>query len=322
MQGKVITQGVVLEIIANRTNIPLKQLARTDTERLQELEKTLQKRVIAQDEAIARVAQIVRDVRPADSHRPPGVFLFAGPTGVGKTELALALAEALFGDERAALQLGMSEFMEQHQVAHLTGAPPGYTEYNDEGQLTGHLRRRPYGVVLLDEIEKAHEDVQNLLLQLFDSGHLTDSHGRPAYGHNAVFIMTTTLGAKDASGFANAPERYQDILKAAIDEHFTTDFLSCIDRIVYFAPLDEAALVAIFDREFAPFQRRFKTEKGIEVTVAQRVKQQLARKVVQQSQGARPLRRLIKDRVITPVVNKLLSGKYRPGGRIEINSGK
>jgi ATP-dependent Clp protease ATP-binding subunit ClpB len=207
-------------------------------------------------------------------------------------------------------------------VARLTGAMPGYAEYDDDGQLTGHLRRRPYSIVLLDEIEKAHEDAQHLLLQLFDSGRLTDSHGRPAYGHNTIFIMTTNLGAKDALSFASAPERYQDTLKAAIDEHFTTAFLNRIDRIVYFAPLDEAALIAIFDREFAPFQRRFKTEKGIDVTVAQRVKQQLARKVAQQSQGARPLRRLIEDRVITPVVNKLLSGKYRPGGRIEVNSEK
>lgn len=321
VKGKIVTEAAVLEVIANRTNIPVEQLAKTDKERLRELENTLQKRVVAQGEAIAQVARVVRRAGAglADSRRPLGVFLFAGPTGMGKTELALALTEALFDDENAVLRLDMSEFMEKHQVARLTGAPPGYVGYGEEGQLTGHLRRRPYSVVLLDEIEKAHEDVQHLFLQLFDSGRLTDSHGRLAYGQNAIFIMTTNLGAKEALGFSAQDTSYQEKLKAAIDEHFTMEFLNRIDRIVYFTPLDEEALMAIFDRELAPFQLRFKAEKEIEVTVAQHVKQQLAHQAAQHLQGVRPLRRLIEDQIVAPVVDKLLSGDYQPGTHIEIN---
>jgi ATP-dependent Clp protease ATP-binding subunit ClpA len=172
--------------------------------------------------------------------------------------------------------------------------------------------------MLLDEMEKAHEDVQHLFLQLFDSGHLTDSQGRLADGRNAIFIMTTNLGTKEASGFANAAKSYQDKLKAAIDKHFTLEFLNRIDRIVYFAPLHENALLAIFDRQFEPFQTRIREETGVEVTVDPNIKRQIAEHLAKQVLGARPLRRLIEDYIVVPIVDKLITGKYKPGTRIKI----
>lgn len=320
--GGTVTADDILEIVADRTNIPLTQLGKTDKERLLELEGKLKDRLIGQDEAVSRVVRVVKRAGAglSDPRRPQGVFLFAGPTGVGKTELALALTEALFDNEEAIFRLDMSEFMEKHQVARLIGAPPGYVGYETEGQLTGRLRRQPYSVVLLDEIEKAHEDVQHLFLQLFDNGRLTDAQGRLADGRNAIFIMTTNLGAKEALGLANMTKSYQEKLLTAIREHFTMEFINRIDRIVYFNPLDEAALLAIFDRELLPFQRQLKDEKGLELTVPPDLKQQIVQHVVQQKLGARPLRRFIEDKIIAPIVDKLLTEEYEPGGRLTLGS--
>ena len=320
VKGKVVTQEAVLEVIADRTNIPVKQLVKTEKERLRELENTLKKRVIGQDEAIAQVARVVKRAGAGltEPRRPSGVFLFAGPTGVGKTELALALTEALFDNADAILRLDLSEFMEKHQVARLIGAPPGSAGDENEGQLTGHLRRYPYSVVMLKEMEKAHPDVQQLFLQLFESGRLTDSQGRFVNGRNAIFIMTTNLGAKEALGLTKEVTSYQEKLKAAIDEHFTGELLNRLDQVVYFTPLDEDALVAIFDREFVPFQTRVRAEKGVEVTVAPHAKRQIAQYVAKQLRGARPLRRLIEDQIMAAIVAKLHAGKYKPGTRITI----
>jgi ATP-dependent Clp protease ATP-binding subunit ClpC len=318
-----VTVDDVLEIVADRTNIPIEQLGKTDKQRLLELEGRLKARIIGQDAAIAQVVRVVKRAGAglADPRRPQGVFMFAGPTGVGKTELALALTEALFDREDAVFRLDMSEFLEKHQVARLTGAPPGYVGYEAEGQLTGHLRRRPYSVVLLDEMEKAHPDVQHLFLQLFDNGRLRDAQGRLADGRNALFVMTTNLGAKEALGFVNVVSSYQEKLKAAIDEHFTLEFINRIDRIVYFDPLDEEALLAIFDREFTPFQARLHDEKGITVHVAEDVKGQIVRQVAVEMLGARPLRRMIEDRIIAPIIDKLLAGAYEPGAQVTIRQG-
>lgn len=318
--GGVVTVEAVLEVIADRTNIPIEQLGKTDKQRLLELESKLKASVIGQDEAITQVARAVKraGARLTDPRRPLGVFLFAGPTGVGKTESALALAEALFDREEAIFRLDMSEFMEKHQVARLIGAPPGYVGYEAEGQLTGHLRRRPYSVVLLDEVEKAHPDVQHLFLQLFDTGRLTDAQGRLADGRHAIFIMTTNLGAKEALGFIHDRKPYREKLQAAIQEHFTLEFLNRIDRIVYFAPLDEDALVAIFDREFAPFQARLHAERGVEVTVSPHTKRQIVQQVAKQLLGARPLRRFIEDQIVAPLVDKLLTEEVQPGTKVTI----
>ncbi|MCP4346264.1 MAG: AAA domain-containing protein [Desulfobacterales bacterium] len=321
MAGGVVTPEAVIEVIADRTNIPVEQISKTEKQRLLELESRLKKRIIGQDDVVGQVVRIIKRAGAglADPRRPLGVFLFAGPTGVGKTELALALAEALFDREDTLLRLDMSEFMEKHQVARLTGAPPGYVGYDEEGQLTGHLRRRPYSVVLLDEIEKAHKDVQHIFLQVFDNGRITDARGRMADGRNAIFIMTTNLGAKEALGFANALKSYREKLKASIDEHFTMEFINRIDRVVYFSMLDEDALVAIFDREFAIYQDRLRVEKGLEVTVTYEVKQQIVQHVARQLLGARPLRRLVEDQIVSPVVDKLLGGEYKSGDRVTID---
>ncbi|MCB0154596.1 MAG: ATP-dependent Clp protease ATP-binding subunit, partial [Anaerolineae bacterium] len=309
--GGGVTVADVVAIIAERTNIPVSQLGQTDKQKLLALEERLRERIIGQDHAVSQVVRVIKRAGAglADPRRPQGVFLFAGPTGVGKTELALALTQALFDNEEAIFRLDMSEFMDKHQVARLTGAPPGYVGYDDEGRLTGRLRRYPYSVILLDEIEKAHPEVQHLFLQLFDSGRLTDSQGRLADGRNAIFIMTTNLGAKEALGLAAATQNYQDKLQAAINDHFTMEFINRIDRIVYFNPLAEAALLAIFERELQPFRAKLEREHGLEIEISEADKQQLVAQIAQQKQGARPLRRFIEDRIIAPLVDKLLAGE-------------
>lgn len=320
VRGKFVTPEEGLEVIVERTNISVEQLAKTDKQRLLELEDTLKKRVIGQDEAIEQVVRVIKRAGAGltDPRRPLGVFLFTGPMGVGKTELALALTEALFDQEDAVCHLDMSEFTEKQQVARLIGAPPDHVDYEAEGQLTGHLQRHPSSVVLLDKMEKAHKDVQHLFLQLFDTGRLTDFQGRLADGSNAIFIMTITLGAKEALEVSGKDKSYQEKLKAAVDEHFTLEFLNRIDRIVYFDPLDEDALVAIFDLEFRSFQTRIREETGIEVIVDPKVKHQLANHLAKQLHGARPLRCYIEDHIVAPVADKLLTGKYKPGTRIKI----
>ena len=317
----VVTINEIREVVAARTNIPVSQLGKTDQQRLLALADTLKARIIGQDEAVAQVVRLVRRAGAGltDPRRPQGVFLLAGPTGVGKTELALALAAALFDREEAICRLDMSEFMEKHQVARLIGAPPGYVGYAEEGQLTGRLRRQPYSVVLLDEMEKAHPDVQHLFLQLFDAGRLTDAQGRVADGRRAIFLMTTNLGAKVATGFADVRKSYEEKLQTAIQQHFTPEFINRIDRIIYFNPLDEAALLAIFDREFGLVQMRLQQEKGITLKVPVAVKAQLIQQAMQAKQGARPLRRLIEDQIIAPVVDKLLAEDIVPGAQVTIH---
>jgi ATP-dependent Clp protease ATP-binding subunit ClpC len=312
--GGRVTAEIVREIVSERTGIPLASLSQDEAQKLLHLEEKLKARVKGQDEAVTQVARVVKRARAGlgDPRRPLGVFLFAGPTGVGKTELARTLAWALFDDEDALFQIDMSEYMEKHQVSRLIGAPPGYVGYEEEGQLTGRLRRRPYSVVLLDEMEKAHDDVQHLFLQLFDTGRLTDSHGNRADGRNAIFIMTTNLGAKEALGFASVVSSYRDKLRAAIHDRFTLEFINRIDRTVYFNPLDEAALMEIFDREFAPFQARLR-ERGVEATVPEGVKRDIVGRVAEQKLGARPLRRIIEDKIVSPIVDQLLAGQIKAG---------
>jgi MoxR-like ATPase len=320
LRGTVVTPEVGLEVMTDRITIPVEQLTKIDKQRLLELEDTLKQHVIGQDEAIAQVVRVVKRAGAGltDPRRPLGVFLFTGPTGVGKTKLALALTEALFDREDVVCHLDMAEFTEKSQIARLVGVPQGSVGYEAEGQLTGYLRRRPYSVVLLDEIEKAHEDVQRFLLQLFDTGHLTDSQGSLADGRNAIFIMTTNLGAKEALGVSSEDKSYQEKLKAAVDEHFTRKFVNSIDRIVYFEPLDEDALLAILDLEFEPFQTRMREETEVEVIIDPNVKRQIAAYLAKQLRGAHSLRRYIEDYVVAPMVDKLLAGRYKPGTRVKI----
>lgn len=313
-----VTGSVSIEtvraIVAERTGIPLARLGEDEKQRILQMEQILRQRVQGQDEAIVQVTRVVKRARAGLSNvrRPLGVFLFAGPTGVGKTELALALAEALFGQEDAILRLDMSEFMEQHQVSRLIGAPPGYVGYQEEGQLTGRLRRRPYRVVLLDEMEKAHRDVQHLFLQLFDTGRLTDAQGKVADGRNAIFIMTTNLGAKEAMGFADAQITYQQKLQAAIEAHFSPEFINRIGRVIYFNPLSEGDIIEIFDKLFERVAARFRDQQ-ITISVPESFKHSLCRRYTNPSYGARFLERAIEDEIVAPLTDRLLAGEIAAG---------
>ncbi|MFZ2422456.1 MAG: AAA family ATPase, partial [Anaerolineae bacterium] len=217
-------------------------------------------------------------------------------------------------------RLDMSEYLEKHQVSRLIGSPPGYVGYDEEGQLTGRLRRRPYSVVLLDEIEKAHADVQHLFLQLFDAGRLTDARGRLADGRNAFFIMTTNLGTRDAIGFGSEPATYEEKLKKPIEDHFTPEFRNRIQRTIYFRPLDQAMLEAIFDKLFERAAKRFRVQ-DIEVVVDPALKADLCRRHVSSKEGARPLERAIEDEIVVPLVDKLLDGEIGPGQHVVVGRG-
>jgi ATP-dependent Clp protease ATP-binding subunit ClpC len=315
--GGEVTVETVRAIAAERTGIPLTRLSEDDRARLKMLEARLKERVKGQDQAVQAIVAAVKRARAGlgDPLRPQGVFLFAGPTGVGKTELALALAEALFDDQDAILRVDMSEYLEKHQVSRLIGSPPGYIGHEEEGQLTGRLRRRPYSVVLLDEIEKAHPDVQHLFLQLFDAGRLTDSRGRLADGRNAIFIMTTNLGTREAMGFISEPATYEENLQKAIDDFFSPEFRNRIQRIIYFRPVNQVMLEAIFDKLFERAAARFRAQ-GIEVVIDPALKIELCKRYVSSKEGARPLERAIEDEIVVPLVEKLLDGELAPGQRM------
>ena len=317
--GGVVTIDIIRQIVSERTGIPLTSLSEDDKAKLLNLEAKLKARVKGQEDAVNEVSRVVKRSRAglSDPHRPSGVFLFAGPTGVGKTELALALTEALFDQEDAILRIDMSEYMEKHQISRLIGSPPGYVGYEEEGQLTSRLRRHPYSVILLDEIEKAHKDVQHLFLQLFDAGRITDSRGHIADGRNAIFIMTTNLGAKEAMGLIAEPKPYKEKLQTAIDEHFSAEFLNRINRIVYFEPLTEELLLTIFDKFFSQAAERFLAQ-GIEIEITKSYKRAFCKKYTDIKRGARPLQRGIEDEIITPLTDKLISGEISPGMKITI----
>ncbi|MBM4459634.1 MAG: ATP-dependent Clp protease ATP-binding subunit [Chloroflexi bacterium] len=317
-----VTVEIVRGLVAERTGIPLTRLSEDDRARLTNLDALLKARVKGQDQAVQAVAAAVKRARAGlgDPRRPLGVFLFAGPTGVGKTELALALTEALFDDEKAILRLDMSEYLEKHQAARLIGSPPGYVSYEEEGQLTGWLRRRPYSVVLLDEIEKAHPDVQHLFLQLFDAGRLTDARGRLADGRNAIFVMTTNLGAREAMGFITEPVTYEQKLQKAVEDHFSPEFRNRINRTVYFRPLTPELLAAIFDKLFARIAARFR-DQGIAVTVEEAFKVEFCRAHADPRQGARPLEQAIEDEIVTPLADHIVQGKIGAGARVVVPAG-
>lgn len=310
-----VTGEDVARVITDQTGIPVGRLEMDEQRRLREMAAALKGRVIGQDQACDTVTRALQRARLElkDEGRPVGVFMFAGPTGVGKTELAKASSEFL-GKEL--LRVDMSEYMEKHSGARLIGAPPGYIGHDEEGQLTGPLRRHPHCLVLLDEMEKAHADVQHLFLQLFDSGRLTDSHGRVADGRHAVFVMTSNLGGEEALTSGD-PAAYREAFKQAIYSHFTPEFINRIDNIVYFAPLDEQSLVSILEKQLARIQARFR-EKGVEVDVVRSLKHELVQHVAQQNLGARPVHRILEDQIVAPLTDKLLSGELTAGMQVTI----
>jgi ATP-dependent Clp protease ATP-binding subunit ClpC len=321
---------VIAEVVSNMTGVPLTRLEKKETQRLLELEAEIHKQVVSQDEAIAAVAKAVRRSRSGmkDPNRPMGCFIFLGPSGVGKTLLAQALAEFMFSDRNALIRLDMSEFMEKHNVSRLVGAPPGYVGYEEGGQLTERIRRRPYAVLLLDEIEKAHPDVYNILLQIMDEGRLTDSFGRIIDFKNVVVIMTSNIGAeliKSNSGFGfgkKTPEanyeKMKDMLHKEVERHFRPEFLNRVDDVIVFKPLSRENLQAIVEYELAKVFKRL-TEHGLKLELSNAAKEFLIDKGYNPEFGARPLRRAIEHYIEDPLSEAVLRGEFKGKNVIKID---
>jgi len=286
------------------------------------MEERLRQRVVGQDEALASVANAIRRSRSglSDPHRPIGSFLFLGPTGVGKTELARALAEFLFDDERAIIRLDMSEYMEKHSVARMIGAPPGYVGYEEGGQLTEQVRRRPYSVVLLDEIEKAHPDVFNVLLQVLEDGRLTDGKGRTVDFRNTVIIMTSNAGSSAIFELADKdPKKAREEAMNALRELFRPEFLNRIDDIVLFKPLGKDQLERIVDMQLQHLMKLL-AEKKITLRLTSAAKTLLLREGYDPAYGARPMKRAIQKMIQDPLALKILDGEVKPGDNVMVDA--
>jgi len=318
----VVDEEVIAEVVSRMTGVPLTRLEKEEAQKLLELENELHKWVVSQDEAISAVARSVRRSRSGlkDPRRPIGVFVFVGPSGVGKTLLAKSLAEFMFGAEDALLQLDMSEYMEKHNVSRLIGAPPGYVGYEEGGQLTEQIRRRPYAVVLLDEIEKAHPDVFNMLLQIMEEGRLTDSFGRHVDFKNTIVIMTSNIGAeliKDSGqfGFGRRSaetnyEKMKETLTKEIEKHFRPEFLNRVDDTIVFKPLSRDDLRQIVDFEMKKVIERI-SEHGLKLELTAEAKEALIDKGYNPDFGARPLRRAIEEHIEDPLSEQLLRGSFQ-----------
>src|ERR687898_21482 len=312
----------VAEVVSRRTGIPVSQLTQEERERLLGLEAQIHERVVGQDEAVEAVARAVRRARAGlgDPNRPVGSFLFLGPTGVGKTELARALAETLFGDEDAMVRFDMSEFQERHTVSRLVGAPPGYVGYEDAGQLTETVRRRPYSVLLLDEIEKAHADVFNILLQLLEDGRLTDGQGRTVDFRHTVVIMTSNLGADRIQAHARRNESFEELKDELMDllrQSFRPELLNRIDEIIVFRSLDRDQLMQITRLLLGRVARRIHAQ-GVELEVSDEAVQYLANAGFDPQYGARPLRRAIQRLLEDELSERLLAGEIESGQRVRV----
>ena len=331
----VLTEGDIAEVVAEWTKIPVQKLAQSETERLRKLEKTLHKRVIGQEDAVSAVARAVKRGRVGlkDPTRPIGSFLFLGPTGVGKTELSKALAEALFGDEESMIRIDMSEYMEKHSVSKLIGSPPGYVGHEDGGQLSEKVRRHPYSVVLFDEIEKAHPDVFNILLQVLDDGHITDSQGRKVDFRNTVIIMTSNAGAQsivDAKrlGFnavQDEKEDYKKMQSNVMDEVkriFRPEFLNRIDEIIVFHALTEKELEKIVGLLCQDLVRRAKEQLDITLKIRSSVKKKIAEAGNDRKYGARPLKRALQTQLEDPLTEAILNGEIKRGDLVEAGVSK
>ncbi|MFL5674465.1 MAG: ATP-dependent chaperone ClpB [Chloroflexota bacterium] len=317
-----VTADDIAEIVAAWTGIPVNRLMEGETAKLIQMEDRLHERVVGQDEAIAAVSDAVRRARAGlkDPRRPIGSFLFLGPTGVGKTELARALAQFMFDDETALVRIDMSEYMEKFAVSRLVGAPPGYVGYDEGGQLTEAVRRRPYQVVLLDEIEKAHPDVFNVLLQVLDDGRLTDSQGRTVDFKNTIIIMTSNIGsaAIAASGARNGDAAYEEMKRQVTDTlgaHFRPEFLNRVDEIIVFHALTEADLERIVDLLVADLTARLATQ-DIVLELTHTARELLVREGTDPAFGARPLKRTIQRFVENPLARSIVAGEFKPGDRI------
>lgn len=330
-----VGEDEIADVVSGWTKIPVKKLTEGEAARLKKLEATLHKRVIGQEEAVSAVAKAVRRGRVGlkDPKRPIGSFLFLGPTGVGKTEISKALAEAVFGQEQAMIRVDMSEYMEKHSVSKMIGSPPGYVGHEDGGQLSEKVRRNPYAVILFDEIEKAHPDVFNILLQVLDDGHITDSQGRKVDFKNTIIIMTSNAGAQaivepKKLGFASGNDEKQNYerMKGSVMEEvrriFKPEFLNRIDETIVFRALnkdDMKQIVGLMAKELA---KRCETQLGITLVVRDAAKQYIVDKAYDPKYGARPLRRKIQDEIEDPLAEKLLDGSIRRGDEVIVTTKK
>jgi len=311
----------IAEIVSKWTGIPVAKMLEGEVDKLIRMEEKLAQRVVGQDHALRAVADTVRRARAGiqDTSRPIGSFLFLGPTGVGKTELARALAEFLFDDERAMVRLDMSEYMEKHTVSRLIGAPPGYVGYEEGGQLTEAIKRRPYSIILLDEIEKAHPDVFNILLQILDDGRLTDGKGRTVDFRNTIIIMTSNLGSHIIKELSHDYERMQKEVRRLLEQSFRPEFLNRIDEVVIFKPLDKEVIMKIVDIQLNLLKSRLQ-DKKINLEVTHRAKEVLAEKGFDPVYGARPLKRTIQQLLQNPLAFKLLQGEFKEGETVVVDA--
>lgn len=329
---QVVGEEEIADIVSSWTHIPVRRLAEEETERLRSMEAILHERVVGQEEAISAVSKAVRRGRVGlkDPNRPIGSFMFLGPTGVGKTELTKALAEAIFGDENAMIRVDMSEYMEKHTVSKMIGSPPGYVGYDEGGQLTEKVRRKPYCVVLFDEIEKAHGDVFNILLQILDDGHITDAKGRRVNFKNTIIIMTSNIGARNIIspkklGFVSqedAEKSYEDMKKSVMDEvkrTFKPEFLNRIDETIVFHPLTSEQIREIASIMIKRLIERISKNVGIQISLTEAALDFLGKKGYNQAYGARPLRRTIQTYIEDKLSDEILAGNVKEGDAINID---
>ncbi|OHA31366.1 MAG: ATP-dependent chaperone ClpB [Candidatus Taylorbacteria bacterium RIFCSPLOWO2_01_FULL_43_44] len=324
-----ITEADIADVVSRWTGVPVAKMLEEEAEKLNRMEQDLSQRIVGQDEAVKKIADTIRRARAgiADPNRPIGSFIFLGPTGVGKTELTKALAEFMFNDEKALIRVDMSEFMEKHAVSKLIGAPPGYVGYDEGGNLTEMIRHRPYAVVLLDEIEKAHPEVFNILLQILDNGRVTDSKGRAVNFRNSVIIMTSNIGAQyidkmQKLGFSSGEvnddySAAKDKVLNSLKDHFRPEFLNRLDDIIVFDVLKPQAVAKIVDLQVGIVQKRL-ADKGITLEVTSEVSTYFAKEGYSPQYGARPLKRLIQNKILTPVANLIISRNLGEGGVVEV----
>jgi ATP-dependent Clp protease ATP-binding subunit ClpC len=327
---EVVDENDIAEVIAQWTGIPVNQIMQTEADRLLHMEEKLHERVIGQDMGISAIADAIRRARSGlkDPKRPVGSFIFIGPSGVGKTELAKALAEFMFDDEDALIRLDMSEYREQHTVSKLFGAPPGYVGYEEGGQLTEAVRRRPYRVILFDEIEKAHPEVWNSLLQILDDGRLTDGQGRIVDFRNTVIIMTSNLGTEfiqhgGTLGFLQPDSSDEDKLshekiEKALKSTFRPEFLNRIDEIIMFSQLNEEQMLKIVDLQMKEIQERLE-EQGLQIQLSKAAREWIAKEGFDPNFGARPLKRILQKYIESSLSVDLLSGTFKSGDKVKID---